>query len=140
MRAKFGCSQTVVTKKVGGGYTQTERQRDRETDRQTDSQTARQPDSQTDRQTDKQTDRQTYIHTDRQTHIQRDAAALYSRRLSKREKRKAKEKMEDNTREWACLDYNSSERAAEDRQRWQKIVSDTRNDAHTTLVAVSGRR
>ena len=40
-----------------------------------------------------------------------------------------KEKMEDNIKDWAGLDFNSSQRAAEDRQRWPKIVADVSSGA-----------
>ena len=52
---------------------------------------------------------------------------------------KTKKRWEDNIREWTGLDYNSSPRAAEDRQRWQKIVDDVNNGAPTTLM-VPGHR
>ena len=45
-----------------------------------------------------------------------------------------KKRWEDNIREWTGLDFNSSQRAAEDRQRWQKIVADVSSGALTTLV------
>ena len=41
---------------------------------------------------------------------------------------------EDNIREWTGLDFNSSQRAAEDRQRWQKIVADVNSGASETQV------
>ena len=57
----------------------------------------------------------------------------------KRKSGRQKERWEDNIREWTGLDFNSSQRAAEDRQRWQKIVADVSRGAPTTLV-VPGRR
>ena len=50
-----------------------------------------------------------------------------------------KKRWEDNIREWTGLDFNSSQRAADDRQSWQKIVADVSNGAPTTLV-VPGHR
>ena len=81
--ANFGCGPTVVSKKGGGWYRQTDRQTDRQTyrhtDMQTDGRTDRQTDGRTDGRTDIQTDRQTHRQTDRQTDRQRDTVALYSR-------------------------------------------------------------
>ena len=50
-----------------------------------------------------------------------------------------KKRWEDNIREWTGFDFNSSQRAAEDRQRWQKIVADVSRGAPTTLM-VPGHR
>ena len=50
-----------------------------------------------------------------------------------------KKRWEDNMREWIGLDFNSSQIAAEDRQRWQKIVAGVSSGAPTTLV-VPGHR
>ena len=58
-------------------------------------------------------------------------------RQSTREKEKIR--WEDNIREWTGLDFNSSQRAAEDRQRWQKIVADVSSGAPMTLM-VPGHR
>ena len=38
--------------------------------------------------------------------------------------RRQKKRWEDNIREWTGFDFNISQRAAEDRQSWQKIVAD----------------
>ena len=38
------------------------------------------------------------------------------------------------------LDFNSSQRAAEDRQRWQKIVADVNSGAPTTLMVPGHRK
>ena len=40
----------------------------------------------------------------------------------------------DNIEESTGLDFNSSQRAAEDRQRWQKSVADVSRSAPTTLL------
>ena len=58
------------------------------------------------------------------------------------EKRKRgiqKKRWEDNIKDWTGLDFNSSQRAAEDRQRWQKIVVDVNSGTPTTLM-VAGHR
>ena len=47
---------------------------------------------------------------------------------------KKKKRWEDNITDWTGLDFNSSQRAAEDRQRWQKIVADVNSGAPTTLM------
>ena len=52
----------------------------------------------------------------------------------KRKRGRQTKRWEDNIREWTGLDFNSSQRAAEDRQRWQKIVSDVSSGAPTTLM------
>ena len=57
----------------------------------------------------------------------------------KRKGGRQKKRWEDNIREWTGLDFNSSQRAAEDRQRWQKIVADVSSGAPTTLM-VPGHR
>ena len=57
----------------------------------------------------------------------------------KRKRGRQKKRWEDNIREWTGLDFNSSQRAAEDRQRWQKIVADVSSGAPTTLM-VPGHR
>ena len=57
----------------------------------------------------------------------------------KRKRGRQKKMWEDNIREWTGLDVNSSQRAAEDRQRWQKIVADVNGGAPTTLM-VPGHR
>ena len=44
-----------------------------------------------------------------------------------------KKRWEDNIKEWTGLDFHSSQRAAEDRQTWQKIVVDVSSGAPTTL-------
>ena len=51
-----------------------------------------------------------------------------------RKRGRQKKIWEDNIKDWTGLDFNSSQRAAEDRQRWQKIVSSC---ATTTLVPVA---
>ena len=56
----------------------------------------------------------------------------------KRTRGRQKKRWEDNIREWTGLDFNSSQRAAEDRQRWQKIVADVSSGAPTTLLVASG--
>ena len=57
----------------------------------------------------------------------------------KRKRGRQKKRWEDNIREWTGLDFNSSQRAAEDRQRWQKIVADVNSGAPTSLM-VPGHR
>ena len=57
----------------------------------------------------------------------------------KRKRGRQKKRWEDNTREWTGLDFNSSQRAAEDRQRWQKIVADVSSGAPTTLMVPVSR-
>ncbi len=57
----------------------------------------------------------------------------------KRKRGMQKKRLEDNIREWTGLDFNSSQRAAEDHQRWQKIVADVDSGAPTTLM-VPGHR
>ena len=46
---------------------------------------------------------------------------------------------EDDIKDWTGLDFYSSQRAAEDRQRWKKIVGDFSSGAPMTLV-VPGHR
>ena len=53
-----------------------------------------------------------------------ESRRLFSTVPGKRKRGRQKKRWEDNIREWTCLDFNSSQRAAEDRQRWQKIVAD----------------
>ena len=55
------------------------------------------------------------------------------------ERKRQKKRWEDNTREGTGLDFISSQRAAEDRQRWQTIVADVSSGAPTTLM-VAGYR
>ena len=57
----------------------------------------------------------------------------------KRKRGRQKKRWEDNIKEWTGLDFNNSQRAAEDRQRWQKIVADVSSGAPTTLM-VPGHR
>ena len=57
----------------------------------------------------------------------------------KRKSGRQKKRWEDNIREWTGLHFNSSQRAAEDRHRWQKIVADVSSGAPTTLM-VPGHR
>ena len=57
----------------------------------------------------------------------------------KRKRGRQKKRWEDNIRVWTGLDFNNSQRAAEDRQRWQKIVADVSSGASTTLM-VPGHR
>ena len=45
-------------------------------------------------------------------------------RTGEKKKRKAKERWEENIRLWTGLDANSSQKSAQVRQRWQKIVAD----------------
>ena len=59
--------------------------------------------------------------------------------LRKWKRGRQKKRWEDNIKEWTGLDFNSSQRAAEDRQRWQKIVADVSSGAPTTLM-VPGHR
>ena len=47
----------------------------------------------------------------------------------KRKRGRQKKRWEDNIKEWTGLDFNNSQRAAEDRQRWQKIVADVSRGA-----------
>ena len=59
---------------------------------------------------------------------------LYKRRSYKalyqgKEEEDKKKRWEDNIREWTGLDFNSSQRAAADRQRWQKIVASVSSGA-----------
>ena len=51
----------------------------------------------------------------------------------KRKRGRQKKRWEDNIKEWTGLDFNNSQRAAEDRQRWQKIAADVSSGAPTTL-------
>ena len=51
----------------------------------------------------------------------------------KRKRGRQNERWEDNIKEWTGLDFNSSQREAEDRQRLQKIVADVSSGAPTTL-------
>ena len=57
----------------------------------------------------------------------------------KRKRGRQKKRWEDNIKEWTGLDFSNSERAAEDRQRWKKIVADVSSGAPTTL-RVPGNR
>ena len=57
----------------------------------------------------------------------------------KRKRGRQKKRWEDNIKEWTGLDFNNSQRAAEDRQRWKKIVADVSSGAPTTLM-VAGHR
>ena len=57
----------------------------------------------------------------------------------KRKRGRQKKRWKDNIREWTGLDFNSSQRAAEDCQRWQKIVADVSSGAPTTLMAPGHR-
>ena len=57
----------------------------------------------------------------------------------KRKKEGKRKDGKDNIREWTGLDFNSSQRAAEDSQRWQKIVANVSSGAPTTLM-VPGHR
>ena len=59
--------------------------------------------------------------------------------LCKKKKGRQKKRWEDNIKELTGLDFNNSQRAAEDRQRWQKIVADVSSGAPTTLT-VPGHR
>ena len=59
---------------------------------------------------------------------------IYVTRHSVREKRRQNKRWEDNMK-----DFNARQRAAEDRQRRQKIVADVSSDASTHLV-VTGHR
>ena len=63
-------------------------------------------------------------------------------RHSTREKKmgRQKKRWEDNIKEWTGLDFNTSQRAAVDRQRWQKIVADVWSGAPTTLMVPGHRR
>ena len=56
----------------------------------------------------------------------------------KRKRERQKKRWENNIREWTGLDFNNSQRAAEDRQRWQNSVADVSSGAPTTLM-VPGR-
>ena len=58
---------------------------------------------------------------------------------SKRKRGRQKKRWEDNIKEWTGLDFNNSQRAAEDRQIWKKIVADVSSGAPTTLM-VPGHR
>ena len=57
----------------------------------------------------------------------------------KRKRGRQKKRWEDNIKEWTGLDFNSSQIAAEDRQRWKKIVADVRSGAPTTLMVPVSR-
>ena len=57
----------------------------------------------------------------------------------KRKRGRQKKIWEDNIKEWTGLDFNNSQRAAGDRQRWKKIVADVSSGAPTTLM-VPGHR
>ena len=67
------------------------------------------------------------------------ASAKRPYKAGKRKRGRQKKRWEVNIREWTGLDFNSSQRAAEDRQRWQKIVAGVSSGAPTTLM-VPGRR
>ena len=56
-----------------------------------------------------------------------------------KEKGRAKEIWADNIKEWTGLDFNSIQRAAEDRQRWQKIVANVSSGAISTLMVPGNR-
>ena len=58
----------------------------------------------------------------------------------KRKRGRQKKRWEDNIGEWTCLDFNSSQRAAEDRQRWQKSIADVNSGVHTTLMVPGHRK
>ena len=62
----------------------------------------------------------------------------HSRPTREKKKRKAKEKM-GRQHQRVDINFNSSQRAAEDHQRWQKIVADVNSGAPTTLM-VAGHR
>ena len=51
-----------------------------------------------------------------------------------RRRGRQKKTLDDNIRERTGLDFNSSLRAVEDRQRWQKIVADVSSGGPTALV------
>ena len=51
-----------------------------------------------------------------------------------KEKEEGKRKDGKKTSEWTGLDFNSSQRVAEDHQRWLKIVADVNSGAPTTLL------
>ena len=51
-----------------------------------------------------------------------------------------KEKEESKRKDETGLDFNSSQRAAEDLQRWQKIVADVCSGATTTLIGSGTQR
>ena len=57
----------------------------------------------------------------------------------KRKRGRQKKRWEDNIKEWTGLDFNNSQRAAEDRQIWKTIVADVSSGAPTTLM-VPGHR
>ena len=59
--------------------------------------------------------------------------------IRKRKRGRQKKRWEDTIKEWTGLDFNSSQRAAEDGQIWQKIVVDFSSGAPTTLM-VPGQR
>ena len=52
----------------------------------------------------------------------------------KRKMGRQRKRWEDNIKEWTGLDFSNSQRAAEDRQRWKKIVADVSSGAPTTLM------
>ena len=71
-----------------------------------------------------------------------DAVASVKRSNKAQYQGKEKGKIKDwkiTFREWSGLDIKSSQRAAEDRERWQTIVSDVSSGAPRTLV-VPGHR
>ena len=77
-------------------------------------------------------------------HVIRSRSGLYKKVVQgtvpgNRKKGRQKKRWEDNIRDWTRLDFNSSQRAAEDRQRWKKIVADVNSGAPTTLM-VPGHR
>ena len=51
----------------------------------------------------------------------------------KRKRGRQKKRWEDNLKERTGLNFNNSQRAAEDRQNWKKIVADVSSGAPTTL-------
>ena len=63
----------------------------------------------------------------------------YKTRTEPGKRKRQNKRWEDNIREWTGLDFNSSQRTAEDRQRWQKIVADVNSGAPTTLMVPEHR-
>ena len=56
-----------------------------------------------------------------------------------RKRGRQKKRWEDNIGERTGPGFNSSQRAAEDRQRWQEIVADVNSGAPTNLVVLGHR-